>query len=411
MPLQIYAFHANLWAGNVLGKRQTSVGKHIVRWAIVGLGVLLGALGGMAQTRSAWMALDSVDGRSITLFDATWGRVERVALGLGAHRVWGVLAGSCRIVATLDGKPITATLRGEDVRPLFDESTQRAIVGDRWRTDEMSVSPDGTRVALILERTTTQRNVTTRTYHLAVVDVATGALALYSQTGREFSPQWSPDGAWLAYLSYDERVAGADLFATAVPTPSPPPNVTPPPPTLVNEADIWVVSADGTTKYRLTSFATGSATMPRWSPDGKLLSFIYSPSPSNDMFWMIANQANAIPTQLSYEWVQAMDATWSPDGTRIIGVARGLKGVNENRLWSIPLVGRADQDATFYLPNAPLFSADYPRFSPDGRFLAVRTAYALAIVDVLSAEVRVYDDPAWAMGNTPAYWAEPTCEF
>lgn len=387
------------------------MGKRALRWAIVGLGVLYAVLGATAQTRTAWLALDSVDERSMTLFEATFGRVERITLGAGAHRVWGVLAGACRLVATLDGKPVTATLRGEDVRPLFDESAHRAIVGEVWRTDEMSVSPNGAHVAFVLARTTTQRNVSTQTYHLAVVDTATSTLRLYSQTGREFSPQWSADGAWLAYLSYDERVAGADLFATAVPTPSPPPNVTPSAPTLLNEADIWVVSADGTTKYRLTNFATGSATMPRWSPDGKLLSFVYSPSPGNDMFWMIANQANAIPTQLSYEWVQAMDATWSPDGTRIIGVARGLKGVSENRLWAIPLVGRADQDATFYLPNAPLVNADYPRFSPDGRFLAVRTAYALAIVDVLSAEVRVYDDPTWAMGNTPAYWAAPTCEF
>jgi len=359
--------------------------------------------------QSAVLALNSVDQQSIVLYEAVWGQMQRLTVGKGKQLAWGFSSDGCRLLATLNGKPVTININGGGASPLFDSEVHASLLGESWFVDELSWSSDGEQVAMVLARTTTRGNVTTQTHHIAVANITTGTLTLYSQTGREFSPQWSPDGAWLAYISYDERVAGADVFSTAVPTPTLPAGVTPPPVTVLNEADLWVTSADNSVKYRLTSFNTGNVTMPRWSTDSQLVSFVYSPSPSDDMFWMIANEQGAIPTQLSYAYVLAMDSTWTPDSSRIIGVARGLRGVEENRLWAIPLVGRADQDATLYLPNADLSHADYPRFSPDGRFLAVRTAYALAIVDVISGETRLLED-TWAMGNTPPLWANRACE-
>lgn len=336
-------------------------------------------------------------------------RQRTLTLGTGWLRLWDFSPDGCRILYTLsDGtlpaKLFSARLDGSDARELarYDE-----LPAESWGVWEPLWSPDGSRIVFTMIRDQTDRSgEVERETHIAWVEPDGGEPQFYSVTGREFTPQWSPDGQWLVYVSYDERAAGADIFSTAEPTLTPGPDQTPVPSVMLEEADLWVVSGDGATKYRLTTFPTGSVHDPRWSPDGDLISFVYSPSPSNDTFWMIAKQEGAIPTQLNYNWVLALDMTWLPDSTAILAAARGLQDVQTNRLWSIPLVGNADVDATPYPDEATsgaLANADYPRFSPDGRWLALRSAYDLVVINVTS---RTWDilDPA-ALGNTPPVWS------
>jgi len=173
---------------------------------------------------------------------------------------------------------------------------------------------------------------------------------------------------------------------------------------LLREADLWVVSADAVTKYRLTGFDVGSARTPRWSPDGFLISFIYAPSPNNDQFWIIANQQGALQTQLSSAASLILDNTWLPDSTALLAAVRDFQGTAQNRLWRIPLVGLADTDAEQYPLDASLDYADYPRYSADGRWLALRTAYALALVDVgTDFSYRLLDEDL--SGNSPPVWS------
>src|SRR5215471_14798220 len=63
-------------------------------------------------------------------------------------------------------------------------------------------------------------------------------------------PQVSPDGTWIAYT-----VATIDTTADKRLT------------------DIWMVNWDGSQDIRLTYANENSASAPRWSPDGKYLSF------------------------------------------------------------------------------------------------------------------------------------------
>jgi Tol biopolymer transport system component len=339
----------------------------------------------------------------IVLYDIGGGGQRSISFGTGWHMVWGFSADGCRVVYTLSDGPgmarlYSARLDGTDTRALVQFSE---LPDADWGVWEPQPSPDGSRIAFTMIHAETELDGT-RTYqrHIAFIDAAGGAPQFYSVTGDEAEPRWSPDGAWLAYISYTGRVPGADSNATAAPTPEGMPLN---PDSLLHEADMWVVSADASVKYQLTNFPIGSVRAPRWSPDGFLVSFIYSPSPNNDTFWMIGNAQGAIPTQLSYQWSLVLDTTWFPDSAAILASARDFQGIPDNFLWKVPLVGNADTDATRYIPDDTLSYADYPRFSPDGRYLALRTSYNLALVDTITQTWSLLDEAA--LGNTPPVWS------
>src|SRR5688572_28045078 len=65
-------------------------------------------------------------------------------------------------------------------------------------------------------------------------------------------PERSPDGGWVAY-AVTRAVKDADK----------------------NDTDLWMVSWDGAQQIQLTS-GPDSESSPRWSPDGKYLSFVSS---------------------------------------------------------------------------------------------------------------------------------------
>lgn len=326
--------------------------------------------------------------------------------GRGELHVWDFSPEGCRVLFTQDrsdnGMPrlYSARLDGTDVQQLVQYDD---LAPDAWGIWEPDWSVQGL-IAFTMMRDQPQRDGTTEhETHIGWIDGDGGEPQFYSVTGREFTPQWSPDGAWLAYVSYDERVAGADVLSTAVPTTEPPPDAQPQEVPTLLEADLWVVSADAETKYRLTAFNVGSVRAPRWSPDGDLIGFIYSPSGNNDMFWMIGNQQTATPTQLSEMWNLTLDHTWLPDSSAMLAAVRDFHGETVNRLWRIPLVGNADNDATLYFTDDNFAFADYPRFSPDGRFLAFRSAYSLTVVDLNNATWERLSPEL--PGNTPPIWS------
>lgn len=373
--------------------------KHLILM-LVGLLLSVAQVTAQGPLVGPLIADDTAQQDRIILYDLSSRGRRELRFGPKWHHVWGFSADGCRLLLTLSegralGRLYSARLDGTDLRELvqYDE-----LPAGRWGVWDGRWSPDGSRIAFTMIRDQQISGRIEREHHIAWVDSSGGAPQFYSASGDEHEPQWSPDGQWLAYIAFEERVPGADIQSTAVPTP-----VGSAPIPLLREADLWMVSADGQTKIRLTSFPTGSVRGPRWSPDGLLIGFTYSPSPGNDQFWMIASEAGAIPTQLSGEWSLVLDTTWLPDSTAMISSVRDFQGTRDNMLWRIPLVGLADTGAVPFLANRDLSFADYPRFSPDGRWLAMRSLYNLAVVDMQTQAWMILDEGV--AGNTPPVWS------
>ncbi|MEO8394144.1 MAG: hypothetical protein ABI700_14235 [Chloroflexota bacterium] len=332
------------------------------------------------------VAVDTAQQDRILIYDLGTGTQRELTFGTGWQRVWDFSPDGCRIVFTSsDGSQpaslSTAKLDGSDVQTLVQADGTSGAWEPQWGGDRIAYT--------FTDEDGKQR--------IAWINPVTHENGFYSVTGDEHTPHWSPDDQQLVYVSYTNRVAGSDTFSTAEPTRTGQVS------TMLSEADLWVVSVDGSTKYQLTNFPVGNVSMPRWSPDGDLIGFVYSPSANNDQFWMIGVSRDAVPTQLSYQYALALDLTWLPDSTAMIAAARDLQNVSENRLWQIPLTGNADQNATQYSADTTLSYDDYPRFSPDGTRLALRSEYALALLNTGDKSWTLLDQTT--LGNTPPVWS------
>lgn len=178
-------------------------------------------------------------------------------------------------------------------------------------------------------------------------------------------PEWSPDGS---------RVA----FARDEPCSFP----------LYGRRSIWTIKADGTELRRLTpapaavTDETASYESPTWSPDGKRIAYVERPDTwhhAGDIYVMSADGSDR--RRLTRRG-DAQAPAWSPDGGRI-----AFQG------WDPPEGGESDP-----LPKTDVFvldlrdgavrrltatgSAGPPDWSPDGR----QIAYASGGVVVVNAE-------------------------
>ena len=107
-------------------------------------------------------------------------------------------------------------------------------------------------------------------------------------------PQVSPEGNWIAYtLSSVDSVQNK------------------------RNTDIWMVSWDGKQAIQLTN-SPDAESQPRWSPDGKYLSFVAARNgATNSQIWLL-NRLGGEGLQLTNLKTSLMDYSWSPDGKKIL---------------------------------------------------------------------------------------------
>ncbi len=126
---------------------------------------------------------------------------------------------------------------------------------------------------------------------------------LIASTMREDTPQFSPDGQWIAFSS--DRAGSTD---------------------------IWVGRIDGSGLRRLT-FLEGFAGTPRWSPDGEWIAFDLRPPSSQPDIWLV-RVAGGETRKLATNTGGADLPSWSNDGRWIY-----FHGRSDDQIWKVPSEG------------------------------------------------------------------------
>ncbi|MCI0714610.1 MAG: hypothetical protein L0154_30930 [Chloroflexi bacterium] len=320
---------------------------------------------------------NSIEQDGLLIFDIINGHERVLTFGPGDHFIGGFSPDGCEILFTWEAEPgksdlYAARLDGSGLRKLtfVDDDTLSG-----YRMWEPEWSPDGERIVFTYIRyydTPEPR----RTTHIAWIPSPGGIPAFYSNSGTESQPRWSPDGAWLAYVSTQPVVDAEEEII---------------------KRELWMVGADGNNKRRLTSFGEGGAYNPRWSPTGDRIAFIFEPLEQQLM--VMSADGFTPPFLVMQQQAMVLDFTWQPTGRSLIAAVRGLQGHNENKLWQIP-ASQNNTTAELFVDDLYL---DFPRFSADGAWLAFRREYELALTGVTRQDIQTFGDNT--KNNSPPVWS------
>ena len=130
--------------------------------------------------------------------------------------------------------------------------------------------------------------------------------------------------------------------------------------------DIYVMEDDGTNRRRLTKNTETQDSYPRWSPDGKKITFIRKMNKkksqtSGELFIMNANGKNL--QRLTDDNVSDNYPSWSPDGTKI---AFRSHRSGRSEVHVIDLATRNVTQLTGLIDDEGEFGSTAPDWSPDG---------------------------------------------
>ena len=136
------------------------------------------------------------------------------------------------------------------------------------------------------------------------------------------SPAVSPDGQWIAFLA-DPDMRADSVVAAFVDSIAQLPYDAKRDEAPRNDADIFVVASTGGTPRRLTS-AAGSEGNLQWSPDGRMISFVSSPTRTTSRRLYVVPAAGGTPTNLLGNWQsEPQNYWWSPAGQVMVEAAVG----------------------------------------------------------------------------------------
>lgn len=191
-------------------------------------------------------------------------------------------------------------------------------------------------------------------YQLLVADADGENPRVATQSGQPLmSPAWSPDGQWLAYVSFEGRASAVYLQRIR------------------------------TGERRRVSARAGVNGAPTFSPDGKRLALTLSGNTGNLDIYVLDLATQAL-TRITDDPAIDTEAAWSPDGQLLYFTSD--RGGGPQIYAAAPQAGAKARRITFgssYVAR--------PRVSPDGRSLAIVTqdsgGFRVGTADLASGQV------------------------
>jgi Tol biopolymer transport system component len=145
---------------------------------------------------------------------------------------------------------------------------------------------------------------------------------------------WSPDGKWIAYISYPD-------------------------------SSLWRCAADGSSRLQLTR-PPARAILPHWSPDSTEIAFSEQSVGGPHAIHTVSRDGGPLHRVLPENRPQ-LDADWSADGKSILfGRAPGIEHASSDQ-FTIQMVNLAS-GVVSVIPGSEGLA--YPHFSPDRRYIA-----------------------------------------
>lgn len=190
------------------------------------------------------------------------------------------------------------------------------------------ISPDGRNVVIQTDRADWAKSIFRK--DLWLYREGSGLIPL-TQSERDTSPQWSPDGLWIAFLSTREK------------TPAPPGSKAP----SKRLAQVYVIRADGGEAMRLTSGSEAVHSF-AWSAD------------SREIFYSTRQP-----------WTKAQEAAYKKEWHDTIQYRKSERGDLIRRV-ELAAAGEANPPAPTEIATTP-FRVQQMAASPNGRWLALVT--------------------------------------